>query len=121
MNEVPVGFGDVQRIEAGEARRVVHQAVQPVEPLAHLGKQPVNGRHAGKVGMEQLRSAALLGGALRLCFRRAVVDAHAISLTRQAHGDAPANPFRRARHQNTPPVHGCHCDTCAAAPLTLVP
>ena len=36
VNEVPIGFGDLERVEASEARGVVHQSVQAAELLFQL-------------------------------------------------------------------------------------
>ena len=48
MNEVPVGFLDLERIESGEARGVVNQSVQSSEVL---GDRSNNARISATLSM----------------------------------------------------------------------
>ena len=100
MNEVPIPLGDLERIEAGEAGRVVHQTVQAAEAFAHLAEHVFDLRYALQVRLEQFRPACLFGGAPRFRFGRTEMDRHSCALFRQAKGDGPSDPLGRARHQN---------------------
>ena len=94
------GFGDFERVEAGEARGVVHQAVEAAAALLDFGEHAVDFRHAFEVGAEQFGAAALLGGSARLGFRAVVMDGHARAFARQAQGDAAADALGRAGDQH---------------------
>ncbi len=90
MNVIPVGLFDLERVEAGEARGVIDQAVEASEMLRHLVKEAGRisvtlsrlARNTGDVAAFRHRRGAGFG------FRPAIVNRHARALRRQRQRDA---------------------------------
>ena len=61
MDEVPVGFGDVQGIKPGEPGGVVDQSVDVPEMGLDFGEEALDLGDLGQVGLKDGRAAAFLG------------------------------------------------------------
>ena len=58
MNEIPIGFGDVERVEPGEARGVVDQTIERAKRVVDVGEEADDLRDFGEIGLKQGRAAA---------------------------------------------------------------
>src|SRR6266851_8431881 len=113
MNEIPIGFGDVQRIDARETCGIVHQAVD-----------------APGVRVDRVEKSFYLGGALQICFEerrvsafrrggecvgfgRVVMYRNASALPRHADRDVSADAFGGAGDQNYTALEGRHVSIVA--------
>ena len=95
MNEVPIRLGHQQRIDLGEARRIVHQRIN----RPHFSEEPFDLAHLCKVRAEDRRTAAKRTYFFRLRSRVPVVDQYPRPFAVQACNNSPANPPRRPSHQ----------------------
>ena len=55
MDEIPIGFGDLERIAAAKSRGVVDQAVERPELLFHLAKHALDVVDLFEIGLKQRR------------------------------------------------------------------
>lgn len=100
VDEVPIRLGHEQRIDFGEARRIVHQRIK----WSHFAKESFDLAHLRQIRAEDRRSAAQSAYLLSLSTRVPVVDQYSRSFTMQARRNRSANPPRRPSHQ-----HGLSC------------
>ena len=95
MNEVPIRLGHQQRIDLGEARRIVYQRIN----RPHFSEEPFDLAHLCKVRAEDRRTAAKRTYFFRLRPRVSIVDQYPRPFAVQACNNSPANPPRRPSHQ----------------------
>jgi hypothetical protein len=92
VNEIPVGFGDFERIDGGESRGVVHQTIQ----RPGVFKQPLDLGDAFEIGAKDGRIAALFSGRPSVGFRMVVMNNDTRAFPRQAQGDGAADALGRS-------------------------
>ena len=69
VDEVPIGFSNIQRIERDKSRGVIDQAVEAAELPFDFPKHADDFRHALEVGTHQRRATGLIGGLAGFRFR----------------------------------------------------
>src|SRR5689334_18683183 len=100
VDEVPVGFGDIERVEAGEAGGVVDEAIEAAQTLFDVGEHALDLRDVLQVGPEKLGAATFLGSSFGFGFGAVVVDDDAGAFASEAKGDAAADALGRPGHKN---------------------
>src|SRR4029077_17791966 len=93
MNEVPVGFGHLQRMRAGDPPRLVHQAIDPSKMSSDILKQLLDFSHTLQIGLENSGVGALRRRGPRLIGRPVVMNRDSCALPRQPQRDSPPDTF----------------------------
>ena len=99
VDEIPIGFGELQWIDAAETRGVVDQAVERSELIFHFAKHAPDVVDVFEIGLKQRRRSAFFGRGSRLFLRSAVVDGYSIAGLIEPQRDHAADALGRARHQ----------------------
>ena len=105
VDEVPILFGDVERVEPGEAGGVVDQPVEAAQAVCDFAEEARDLVDFLQVGAEDLGAAAFGGCAARFGLGAVVVDGDAGALLRQAEGDAAADAFGGAGDEDDAAGH----------------
>lgn len=100
MDEVPVGFCNVEGIDPGEAGGVVDEAVEAAEVAVHGGEQSFDFGHPFEVGGKDGGPAALPGGFHGLGGRGVIVQRDASTFPGQSQGDRAADALGGAGDQD---------------------
>ena len=87
MNEVPVGFGNVDGIDTGEAGGVIDEAVEASEVAVDGGKEGLYFGYVFEVGGKDGGSAALLRRGLGFGDGGVAVQGYTGALAREAQSD----------------------------------
>ncbi len=100
MDEIPIGFGDLERIEFSKACRIVDQAVELAEALVNLLKEIFDLADLFEVRVEDWRVAALGRGLAGLPLRAVVMNGNARAFAMQTQSNPASDALRRAGDQH---------------------
>ena len=100
VNEVPVGFGDLEGIDTGEAGGVVYEAVEASEVAVDGGKQGLDFGHLFQIGAKDGGSAALLRRGLGFGDGGVAVQGDAGTFAGEAESDGATDTPGGAGDQN---------------------
>src|SRR5260370_15140189 len=121
MNEIPVSFGNVQRIDPGKTCSIVHQAVDASEVVVDRVEKSFYFGGALQICFEERRVSAFRRGGECVGFGRVVMYRNASALPRHADRDVSADALGGAGDQDYTALERRHSFIVAwraAAPIT---
>jgi hypothetical protein len=107
MNEIPIGFRDVERIKPGKAGSIVYKSVEATEALADILEEGDNPGYVREVRAEEL-AAALFCRPAGVAFRRRVMDSDPGSFACESKCDGTSDSACRACDEDDLSVKGSH-------------
>src|SRR5579863_6574098 len=103
VDEIPLGFRDIERIEAGEPGGIIHEAIEGSELVPNFLEQAADLAYIRQIRLENGRAAAFARDVFGLLARCVVVNRDVERLSVEFEGNDAADSFRRACDEDFPP------------------
>ncbi len=104
VDKVPIGFGDLQWIDAGKSRGVINQTVDASRVPLDFDKQALDLGNALQIGTKHGCIAAFESSGARFFFRAAVVNGDARTRLGEPQCNAAPDALSGSGDQNDAPV-----------------
>src|SRR5690349_2365269 len=91
VNEVPIGFADVERIETRKTSGIVYQTIERPHSRFHVGEQTADFFDLREIGLKERRATASTRNFLGFGARAVVVNADCKAVAEKLNCDGAAN------------------------------